>query len=146
MDKIYIFCLSIILYTIYAFFSFKMYDSLFYATPSSSSSSSSLYSEIDILKHEEIGDDENFLAQILYNGVCQIGKFGAWLLIGWSIALIVLLCIYKDDESILKKLGAINLILCIIYGYALTSNWALFVRSIPYLLAQFFISIYIMKL
>jgi hypothetical protein len=142
------------IYTIYAGFAFKIHDSLFNMTRPTSYSISSeskvyyLHGEYDWLKHQEI-QAGNLLKRTLNAGVCQLGKFGAWILFIWSLLMFILLLVYMKKEknvknNIYKVIGIINIVLSIIYGImTFMLNTPLFYRCIPYLVFQVSVSIWL---
>lgn len=89
-----------------------------------------------------------FMARyVMENDVCPLGKFGAWLLLGWSVTMIVFLGkgmaapLDARKRKLYQILGVINLILSITYTcITLLANTALFVRCIPFLAAQLGVS------
>ena len=160
-NKIYIIVSLIFFYTIWGFFSFKMYDSVFNMTRPQL--------HLDLLERLDAGEytehdnmewfshkvsGETFLDKILHSGVCRFGKFGAWILFIWSIIMITLLLFYtkkKDDVDNLNKiyiiLGSVNLVLSLVYAIlCFVLNKPLFYRCVPYIMIQFSLSIWLIEI
>ena len=158
-NKIYIIISLITVYTIYGFFAFKMHNSLFNMTLPKLLSDFiqrkdgyTEHSNIEWFRHREVGD--TFLDRILDSGVCRFGKFGAWILIIWSIIMITLLLFYTQKRSDLDHLnkiyiilGIINLVLSLVYTIlCFLLNKPLFYRCVPYLMIQFSVSIWLIEI
>lgn len=82
---------------------------------------------------------------VMQNDVCPLGKFGAWLLLGWGITMIVFL-VSTPTQKTCKILGIINLMFAVLYaGVSLMANTALFIRCIPYFCVQLGVSVWLLN-
>jgi hypothetical protein len=121
---------------LFAFWSFKMHINLFRATGFSSSFTSHTNSR-----------SSNFLEVILNSGVCPFGKFGAWIILIWSLILIILVSINynktnNEKQNLFTYLKYTQLsFLLIIIILSILMNLSLAIRSIPFYIIQIVITI-----
>ena len=135
-NKIYIIVSLIFFYTIWGFFSFKMYDSVFNMTRPQlhldlfERLDAGEYTEHDNMEwfsHKVSG--ETFLDKILHSGVCRFGKFA------------------DNLNKIYIILGSVNLVLSLVYAIlCFVLNKPLFYRCVPYIMIQFSLSIWLIEI
>ncbi len=138
----------ILIYTIVAFFAFKMHDTLWSNNNMNGSISPSLRGFITHQTYRQKSTWEQFLQ----NSVCPFGKFGAWMLISLSLVMIILLFAHRYDESSASKkkryqvLAILNLVFALVFSFTtLFMNWALFARSFPVYVAQIAVSVWLFQ-
>ena len=96
--------------------SFKLHKNVF--TPT----------QAGLLTHKEGG--------ILGAGVCALGKFGAWIIIIWTILSSIILLNNRNSGSILAVLITHSILLSILIIATMVMNPQLFVRTLPFILLQ----------
>ena len=116
-----------------AFWSFKMHLNLFSSTGFSKNFIHHTEFKTNIIWHN-----------ILNSGVCPFGKFGAWIIIGWSLAIIItisLLMAKNTDEDEKRKIydylgyGTLTLLISA-FVLSLIMNLPLAIRSLPFYLVE----------
>ena len=118
-----------ILSLIWAWWSFKMHRNLFKATPGDVGKKFLHHhkSTITWLKHNGTG--------ILHTGVCLLGKLGAWMLLFWTIILLISIYVVKTPNF--SVLGYLNLtFVSIVFVLSGLMNFPLWVRLVPYFILQ----------
>jgi hypothetical protein len=112
-----------------SFWSFKMHLNLFSSTGFSKNFIHHTESKTNIIWHN-----------ILNSGVCPFGKLGAWIIIGWSLAIIITISLTMSknlDEDVKNKiydyLGYGSLAL-LVSSFVLSwiMNFPLAIRSLPF--------------
>ena len=96
--------------------SFKLHKNVF--TPT----------QAGLLTHKEGG--------ILGAGVCALGKFGAWIIIIWIILSSIILLYNRNSVGILTVLIIHSLLVFILIVFTLFMNPQLFIRTLPFILLQ----------
>lgn len=111
---------------IWAWWSFKMHKNWFHATPGSLNPQRRTY-------------DNTFFAHTgtgwLYTGVCPLGKFGAWVILLWSMALIVMEFLLPTSDMFPVFIVHIA-VMGIIFILSFIMNRPLWIRSIPFFWMQ----------
>jgi hypothetical protein len=96
--------------------SFKLHKNVFSPT------------DAGLTTHEEGG--------ILGAGVCALGKIGAWVIIIWIILSSIILLSNRTSEGILGVLITHSILVFILIVLTLVMNPQLFVRTLPFILLQ----------
>lgn len=144
--SIIVITILIVIYTFLAMLSFKFINfNILNLQRYKNNQENYLYENNKFLRHKQ-EKKGTFWDIVLNSGVCDFGRFGIILLMLWNAILVFLLIIfnYTYNNQKNKILGSVNLLFFTIYSIlTFIMNWPLFVRSIPYLLLQLFISIWI---
>lgn len=105
------------------------------------------------LAHDEVHHSSGGVGMNMFRGgVCTLGKLGAWALIVWGLVMSIVLLSneHGDNEekrkSRYKILAIINMsFLGVYFLLTLLMNTPLFLRSLPYFVAQFFVSKWLLQ-
>lgn len=133
-------CGIVMLYTLWAYWAFKMYDALIW--------------EDQPANEEKIENKQTagWVSQLSDVSISTVSKTGAASLILWSFFLVGVLLNYRGEpKSASKKkryqiLGAINLTFAFVFSLtSFNKSWPLFVRAFPFLGAQFAVSVWLLQ-
>lgn len=96
-------------------------------------------------KYAKQGFFEHVQNGVLYSSVCPFGKFGAWVILLWTIALIT--SIYTLSGSNLFIIFIVqNIIIGLIFILSLFMNYPLWIRTLPFFYLQIIVSFLLLSL